>query len=116
MLEAVYKAAPQVAPEWPGSGWLTRIEGKPSITLDVDHWIGSGLLATAMHAVHAIPAVVAAPPGIRTFLDLPLIVGRHTVARRLSGAGGRLARSCVAPDTSDPSEPGSMSPRAVCLG
>ena len=81
VLEAVYKAAPHVAPEWPGSGWLTRIEGKPSITLDVDHWIGSGLLATAMHAVHAIPAVVAAPPGIRTFLDLPLLVGRHVVTR-----------------------------------
>ena len=79
VLEAVYKAAPHVAPDWPGSGWLTRIEGKPSITLDVDHWIGSGLLATAMHAVHAIPAVVAAPPGIRTFLDLPLLVGRHVV-------------------------------------
>ena len=80
VLEAVYKAAPQVAPDWPGSGWLTRIEGKPTITLDLDHWISSGLLGTAMHAVHAIPAVCDAAPGIRTFLDLPLIVGRHTVA------------------------------------
>ena len=80
VLEAVYKAGPQVAPEWPASGWLTRLEGKPTITLDVDHWISSGLLGTAMHAVNAIPAVVDAAPGIRTFLDLPLITGRHTVA------------------------------------
>jgi hypothetical protein len=79
VLEAVYKAAPQVAPAWPGSGWLTRIDGDPRITVDVDRWIGNGLLATAMHAVHAIPAVVDAAPGIRTFLDLPLIVGRGTV-------------------------------------
>ena len=79
VLEAVYKAAPQVAPAWPGSGWLTRIDGDPRITIDVDRWIGNGLLATAMHAVHAIPAVVDAAPGIRTFLDLPLVVGRGTV-------------------------------------
>jgi hypothetical protein len=32
-----------------------------------------------MHAVHAIPAVCDAAPGVKTFLDLPLIVGRHTV-------------------------------------
>ena len=35
-----------------------------------------GCLGTAMHAVHAIALVCAAAPGIRTFLDLPMIVGR----------------------------------------
>jgi 2,4-diaminopentanoate dehydrogenase len=35
-----------------------------------------GLLATAMHCVNAIPYVCAAPPGIRSYLDLPLIAGR----------------------------------------
>ena len=35
-----------------------------------------GLLATAMHCVNAIPYVCAAPAGIRTYLDLPLITGR----------------------------------------
>jgi hypothetical protein len=29
-----------------------------------------------MHAVHAIAPVCAAEPGIRPFLDLPMIVGR----------------------------------------
>ena len=38
-----------------------------------------GCLGTAMHAVHAIAPVCAAPPGIATFLDLPTIVGRHVL-------------------------------------
>ena len=33
-----------------------------------------------MHAAHAIPHVCAAPPGIRTFLDLPSITGRFALA------------------------------------
>jgi hypothetical protein len=32
-----------------------------------------------MHAVHAIAPVCAAAPGVRTFLDLPMIVGRHVL-------------------------------------
>jgi hypothetical protein len=35
-----------------------------------------GLTAPAMHCVNAIPYVVAAEPGIRTYLDLPIIAGR----------------------------------------
>src|SRR5262249_43923985 len=35
-----------------------------------------GLVGTAMHCVNAIPYVCAAPPGVRTFLDLPLVCGR----------------------------------------
>lgn len=35
-----------------------------------------GILATAMHCVNAIPYVCRAEPGIRTYLDLPLICGR----------------------------------------
>jgi hypothetical protein len=41
-----------------------------------------GVVATATHCVSAVPAVVAAAPGIRTYLDLPLYTGR--AARRLS--------------------------------
>ncbi len=36
----------------------------------------AGIVATAMHCVNAIPYVCAAEPGIRTYLDLPLIAGR----------------------------------------
>ena len=39
-----------------------------------------GLTAPAMHCVNAVPYVCAAAPGIKTYLDLPLIAGR--AARR----------------------------------
>jgi hypothetical protein len=35
-----------------------------------------GVLVTALHCVSAIPYVCAAGPGIKTYLDLPLIAGR----------------------------------------
>ena len=35
-----------------------------------------GVVATATHCVSAVPAVVAAPPGIRTYLDLPAYTGK----------------------------------------
>jgi hypothetical protein len=35
-----------------------------------------GITATAMHCVNAIPAVCRAEPGIRSYLDLPLVCGR----------------------------------------
>jgi len=35
-----------------------------------------GIIATAMHCVNSIPYVCRAEPGIRTYLDLPLISGR----------------------------------------
>jgi hypothetical protein len=41
---------------------------------DLDH--NPGICATAMHCVNAIPYVCRAEPGIRTYLDLPLVSGR----------------------------------------
>jgi len=47
----------------------------PSVeTADLEH--NEGILATAMHCVNAVPYVVDAEPGIRTYLDLPLMAGR----------------------------------------
>jgi hypothetical protein len=40
----------------------------------------AGIVATAMHCVNAIPYVCDAEPGIRTYLDLPLIAGRAPAA------------------------------------
>ncbi|MBF6166310.1 dihydrodipicolinate reductase [Streptomyces gardneri] len=45
-----------------------------------------GIVATAMHCVNSIPYVVAAEPGVRTYLDLPLVAGR--AAASLCGAEG----------------------------
>jgi 2,4-diaminopentanoate dehydrogenase len=47
----------------------------PDPTRDVER--NPGLAATAMHCVNAIPYVCRAEPGIRTYLDLPLVSGRH---------------------------------------
>lgn len=38
--------------------------------------LNEGIIATATHCVNSIPAVVAAPPGIMTYLDLPMMPGR----------------------------------------
>jgi hypothetical protein len=35
-----------------------------------------GIVATALHCVNSVPAVCRADPGIRTYLDLPLVAGR----------------------------------------
>ncbi|BBZ12213.1 NAD(P)H-dependent amine dehydrogenase family protein [Mycobacterium branderi] len=43
-----------------------------------------GVVATANHCVHAIPQTCAAEPGIKTYLDLPMIAGRP--APKLAGA------------------------------
>ena len=51
-----------------------------------------GLTPPAMHCVNAIPYVVAAEPGIKTYLDLPLLAGRASsrVVRRCSPNFGCL--------------------------
>jgi hypothetical protein len=46
-----------------------------------------GITATAMHCVSSIPYVCRAEPGIRSYLDLPLVSGR--AAPRLLGKRGR---------------------------
>jgi hypothetical protein len=38
--------------------------------------MGLGMIYTAMPVTNAVPAVVAAPPGIVTLADLPPITGR----------------------------------------
>ena len=67
------------APDWPqGEGYRILIEGEPHLQLELslssdrgDH-NHAGCLATAMHVVNAIPHVVAAEPGVKTVLDLPV--------------------------------------------
>lgn len=92
--EHVTRMRHDAAPDWPkppaGSGSVHRvdIEGSPSLTLDLclrgagGQHTNAGLVATAMRLVNAIPAVVTAPPGIVTPLDLRLGVGRHLLPRQ----------------------------------
>ena len=55
-------------------------------------FMGLGMIYTAMPVTNAVPAVVAAPPGIVTLKDLPPVTGRvGGVADRVSRRG--LART-----------------------
>jgi 4-hydroxy-tetrahydrodipicolinate reductase len=89
VLEHVTRLRDDLAPEWPqpaGDGcYRVVVTGEPNYTLDLqllgtdgDHNT-AGLKATAMRLVNAVPAVVAAPPGLLTALDLPLVTGRGLV-------------------------------------
>lgn len=82
-VEHITRLGDDQAPDWPtGRGWKVTVEGQPSMLLESriathgEDETDQGCLGTAMHAVHAIAPVCAAAPGIRTFLDLPTIVGR----------------------------------------
>ena len=86
VLEHVTRLRPDLGPDWPqpaGQGcYRVVITGEPMYTLDLqligtdgDHNT-AGLKATAMRLVNAVPAVVEAPPGLLTALDLPLVTGR----------------------------------------
>ena len=78
VVEHVTRLRDEDAPDWPhGSGYRIQITGEPHVAMELslssdlgDH-NHAGCLATAMHVVNAIPAVVAAPPGVVTILDLP---------------------------------------------
>ncbi|MFN2537204.1 MAG: diacylglycerol kinase, partial [Mycobacteriales bacterium] len=89
VLEHVTRLRPDLGPDWPqpvGQGcYRVTVTGEPNYTLDLqllgedgDHNT-AGLKATAMRLVNAIPAVVAAKPGLVTALDLPMITGKGLV-------------------------------------
>lgn len=89
VLEHVTRLRGDLAPGWPqpaGQGcYRVVVEGEPRYTLDLQ-LLGSdgdhntaGLKATAMRLVNAVSAVVAAPPGLLTALDLPPVTGRGLV-------------------------------------
>lgn len=78
---------PDLRPDWPqpaqpGGSYRVEITGEPSYVVDVSPSSARGdhnyaaIASGAGRAVNAIPDVVAADPGIRTALDLPLSTGR----------------------------------------
>jgi hypothetical protein len=91
VLEHVTRLRDDLRPDWPqpaqeGGSYRIELTGEPSYALDLclsspngDH-NHAGLVATAARVVNAIPEVVAAPPGIRTTLDLPLVTGKGLYA------------------------------------
>jgi hypothetical protein len=78
--ETVWRMHADVAPEWPTGDWSIHISGQPDMHLSLPHsWNRDVLGSTAAHAINAVPYVVEAGPGVKTFLDLPLIAGRGSV-------------------------------------
>ncbi|MDQ2638119.1 MAG: dihydrodipicolinate reductase [Actinomycetota bacterium] len=93
-----WKKGQTLEPEWDidGDGWKITIDGRPTVNMSVgflppqdmieqaktiEDFFELGHIMTAMPPIHAIPAVVAAPPGIVTYNDLPLPQARGVVPR-----------------------------------
>ena len=86
VLEHVTRLREDIAPEWPQppgvGGYRVLIKGSPDVSMDLttagdggDENSG-GLIVTAMRLVNAIPAVVAAKPGLLGPLDVGIPTGR----------------------------------------
>ena len=90
VLEHVTRTKPDQMPDWPqppiGDGcYRVEITGEPMMKVDFthhgefgDHNV-SGMITTAQRIINALPAVVAAAPGIVRAKDLPLVTGRGLV-------------------------------------
>lgn len=91
VLEHVTRTHPEQAPDWPqpptGDGcYRVEVKGEPMMQLDLthkgengDHNV-SGMIITAMRIVNSVDAVVQAPPGLVTSLDLFSVTGRGLVS------------------------------------
>jgi hypothetical protein len=90
VVEHITRLRADLRPDWaqpaqPGGSYRVEITGEPSYVVDVcptsrngDHNYAA-ILAAAGRIVNAIPDVLAAAPGIRTTLDMPLVTGRGVV-------------------------------------
>jgi 2,4-diaminopentanoate dehydrogenase len=93
-LNVRWRKGPTLEPDWKieQDGWVIQIDGRPTVTLNVGFlppadfeaetiadFMVLGHIMTAAPPLNAIAAVVAAPPGIATYNDLPLTLPRGTV-------------------------------------
>ncbi|MDT5398119.1 MAG: hypothetical protein QOK33_1350 [Mycobacterium sp.] len=87
VVEHVTRLRADLRPDWaqpahPGGSYRVEITGEPSYFVDIVPTSRNGgapyaaILAAAGRIVNAIPDVIAAAPGIRTTLDLPLGTGK----------------------------------------
>jgi len=91
VVEHITRLRGDLRPDWaqpaqPGGSYRVEITGEPSYVVDIcptsrngDHNYAA-ILAAAGRIVNAIPDVLAAAPGIRTTLDLPLVTGKGVYA------------------------------------
>jgi hypothetical protein len=94
-IEHVTRAGAPVPDDWArGQGWYVTIKGAPNWKLSAEIGIDgqdnndAACLGASMHAVHAIEPVVGAGPGVKTLVDLPMIVGRGTLGAGVAATPG----------------------------
>jgi len=87
VVEHITRLRPDLRPDWRqpaagGGSYRVEITGEPSYAVDIvpssrkgDH-NHAAIAGAAGRIVNAIPDVIAAAPGIRTTLDLPLVTGK----------------------------------------
>jgi hypothetical protein len=93
-LNVRWRKGPTLEPDWQiEDGWVIQIDGRPTVTAKIGFlpppdfeaetiadFMVLGHIMTAAPPLNAIPAVVAAAPGIATYNDLPLVLPRGTVS------------------------------------
>jgi 2,4-diaminopentanoate dehydrogenase len=90
-LNVRWRKGQTLQPDWKieQDGWVIQVDGRPTVTTKVGFlpppdfqaetiadYMTLGHILTAMPVINAIPAVVAAAPGIATYTDLPLPLPR----------------------------------------
>jgi hypothetical protein len=92
-LNVRWRKGQALEPDWPiKEGHVIRVDGRPTVTATLEYlpppdfeattfaeFMVLGMIMTAMPAINAIPYVVAAPPGIVTYNDLPVPLPRGLV-------------------------------------
>jgi hypothetical protein len=94
-LSVRWKKGTSLSPDWQiDEGHVIEVAGRPTVRTTLQYlpppdfeattiaeFMVLGMIITAMPAINAIPHVVAAPPGIVTYNDLPLPLPRGWVPR-----------------------------------
>jgi len=94
-LNARWRKGEHLDPDWTiEHGYIVDIQGLPCVRTKLEvypppdfqatsfsDYMVLGMIMTGLPAVNAIPHVCDAPPGIVTYLDLPLVTGRGWVPR-----------------------------------
>jgi len=98
-LSTFWKLTTELEPQWDVSStelvqWTVTIEGTPAVKAVVSTCASfdpenpkyqtggeeAAMFATAMHVLNAVPPIVNAAPGVKTFLDLPIYGSRGAFA------------------------------------